>query len=259
MCRGSSTRRRCLRLLLGVNRKLVVTRWIGETTVGVVTTIRRGLSHVKASEGAEKSFRIRRRRRGQRCGKERSRGRQPRSSVPPPTQNVKEPKVRGMNMHLRACDFWYERQEQFKELFMQSSVYKCGVNRAPLDSYRVWRSRWKTLHNRIVPCGEGVVWCSRIAPSFKYYIEQRFGIVVSFGPRSKANARSDLQEIRDEIRIRNTNPIPYASGNRSHASKFVFRCAFDSSSWTSHLRCARCPRCHRPAVGLGGRSLGRRR
>lgn len=185
MCQGASLKRRLFRLGLSVNRKLILTRWIGNTTVGVVRMIGNHPSRAKASEGAEKSSRKRKRVRGQRSGKLRSRGRQPRSSSPTPAPGDKEMKVRTMNKHLRACDHWYERQEQFGKLFQVTSLYrqaKRSNNRIILPdsgvSYRSWRLLWQTLRSRILPCGDGVVWCSRIGPSFSYWLEQRFGILI---------------------------------------------------------------------------------
>jgi len=217
MCSGASLRRRLLRLGLGVNRKLILTRWNGNTTVGVVRTSGSCSSYLKASEGAEKSLRKQKRVRGQRKGKKRSRGRQPRSNSPPPAPVHKEMKERTMMKHLRACDHWYDRQEQFGELFKVSSLYRqsIGPHRIYLPEslvlYRSWRLRWQKLRSRILPCGDGVVWCSRIGPSFSYWLEQRFGILIEtrssdMRHRALMNASSSLHDMVEDLRIRQYTP-----------------------------------------------------
>lgn len=242
---------------LSVNRKSTAVWWMGCWTVRV-HVVRFGAtddSHLKANEGAERSCSKKRRIRGQRIGKERSRGRQPRSNLLHPTPESKEPKDRKMNMHLRACDHWYDRQEQFGELFKQSRLSRelLGNREFSWDVYRVWKTRWKSLHDRIRPYGEGVSWCSRIGPSFSYWLEQRFGIVIDRHRTMLVSARSTLVSMHESIRIRNYHLIPRATGNRSLAPRFLFRCAFcPRRAWTSDMRVGRCPHCSRPAVGMGG-------
>jgi len=211
----ASVSRMRLRMQLCVNRKLVATRWIGGWTVGVHVL---GCPRLKASEGAEKSCRKRRRLRGQRRGKMRSRGRHPRSSAPTPARRVNEPKDRTITKHLRACDHWYDREEQFKNLFLQSQLYRLLVSgHRELESYRVWRGRWKSLHDHVVRFGEGVVWCSRIGPSFSYWLEQRFGIIVDRTEQLRpVVARSVLSDWLESYRIRHDNSLSRRFGNRPH-------------------------------------------
>jgi hypothetical protein len=212
----TSLRRKLFRMQLSVNRKLTATRWIGNTTVGVVRFVGYESLHEKASEGAEKSSRKRKRRRGQRRGRIRSRGRHPRSNHPSPAPADKEPSVRKIDLHLRACDHWYERQEQLCKLFLSSNLYRDCLPSKRLDvgkhvlTYRSWRLRWQKLRQRIVKCGEGVVWCSRIGPTFSYWLEQRFGIIVvsmdSAGrQRAYMKASNTLSSMEESIRIRNDN------------------------------------------------------
>jgi len=272
MCRGSSTRRRRLRLQLSANRKLTVTWWIGESTVGVVNIVKSTmLPYLKASEGAERSCRHRRRLRGLRRGKKRSRECHSRSNAPPPTQTTKEPKVRSMNMHLRACDFWYERQEEFSKLFKQSHLCHTAFEMVGLGyplrvssstpAYSRWLSRWRVLRGRIVPCGEGVVWCSRIGPSFPYWMEQRFGILVGdYNVKPSVDQASlTLLDWSSDYRIRHYEFHCSPLGNRSRGGRFVFRCAFcrGSPSWRGPHRFGRCHQCSRPAAGSTGRGRGR--
>jgi hypothetical protein len=183
----TSRRRQIFRLQLGVNRKLTAIRCFQGATVGVVR-FRVTSPVTAASEGVEKSCRnkSRRSRRGQRRGKCRARGRQPREP-PPPTRRDNGPSERSMNKHLRACDHFYLRQEQFSQLFkasqlyvqLKSAVYRSGMIQYDSNKYRVWKHSWRVLHDHILPFGEGVVWCSRIGPTFSYWLEQRFGIRVN--------------------------------------------------------------------------------
>jgi hypothetical protein len=98
MCPGASVRRRRYRLALGENRKSGSIRWIGGVSVGEMRMMI-GNSHsfhyLKADEGAEKSFR-KRRRRGSRRGKKRSRVGKTRSNSnlqrPDPPKSVRKSK-----------------------------------------------------------------------------------------------------------------------------------------------------------------------
>jgi len=197
----SSCRRKCLRLQLGVTRKLTATRWMEDWTVRVhVTRVRYGDLQLKAGKGAEKSC-FKRRSRGQRKGKKRSRGRHPRLNAPIPAQKVDGPKDRTINMHLRACDYWYDVQEKFGSLFCKSKLFR-ELEGGPhywRDSWGVpmdaWQHRWMKLRTKIVPCGEGAVWCSRIGPSFLYWLEQRFGITFKSEP-SQWKERSASHALR---------------------------------------------------------------
>jgi hypothetical protein len=149
-------------------------------------------SHLKAHEGVEKSCRnlSRRRRRGQRIGKTRSRVGKTRSSGPIRPKSSNEPKNRWIVKHLRACDNWYDREEKFCTLFRQSQLFRDLESR--YDYYDpaiydvpmcAWERRWSQLRDHIVPFGEGVEWCSRIGPTFLYWLEQRFGIIFKNEPR----------------------------------------------------------------------------
>jgi len=261
---GASNRRRILRLQLSVNRKLTVIRWIGCATVGVVNTTS---TRLKANEGAERSCPSRRRVRGQRIGKRRSRGRQPRSNSPHPTRSLEEPSNRVMNKHLRACDHFYDRQEEFGKFFMQSRLHKMmkvgiSLSTDSKESFCLWRTRWFKLRKAILPFGEGVVWCSRIGPTFLYWLEQRFGIVVNWRNGPSVSARRTINDWMDSIRIRNDNYHRRTIGNRSLVPRFILTCAFcrPRRTWTSGLRTGRCPGCSRPVLsGMGGRSNRPRR
>jgi len=192
------------RLHTGVNRKLCVTRWIGSTTVRVGVLKQ---NRVKASEGAERSCRKRRRVRGQRKGKSRSRVGKTRPDPALPAQKLKEPKERTILRHLRACDHWYDRQEQFGKLFKESQLYRQGQGARYFGfgwefGFRVWEKRWLQLHNRIEPCGEGVVFCSRIGESFSYWLEQRFGLVWKHNPTGYVSADVHLKQWRADLASR---------------------------------------------------------
>jgi len=262
MGRGSSTRRRSLRLQLGVSRKLTVYRWIGSVTVGVINMSIGNTAHKnrsKAIEGAEKSCRSRRRWRGQRKGKQRSRGRQPRSRAPIPTRPTEGPSERSVVNHLRACDFWYFRQEELGKLFLASNLYSEMKSSNGMDfsdeSYAKWRCTWQKLRSHIARQSEGVIWCSRIGPSFSYWLEQRFKIIVRRYTNNPVMASSTLRSWSDTIRIRNDDFVFRTIGNRSLVPRFLFVCAFckGSRTWTGASKFGRCPHCSRPAIGAGGR------
>lgn len=166
---------------LSANRKLIATRWMGSWTVEVYVgrIASPNDSQRKASEGAERSCRVRRRRRGQRRGKRRSRvcqTREPHSS--PQRDQVLSPYA--MKSHLRACDYWYAKVQSFSQWLKKSSlVYQgAGFFIRPSDrmEYATWKHRWITLSKRIKPFGEMVVWCSRIGPTFAYYLEQQHNV-----------------------------------------------------------------------------------
>jgi len=149
---GSSTRRRCLRLQTSVSRKLSVTRWISGVTVGVINMSIRINAHdqsAKASEGAEKSFRLRRSRRGQRVGKSRSRGRQPRSpqNHPAPLGRKGDRLVRHSGRKL----IWLVVTRNKLEKFMRS-----GNGKRPGEGdhrYEDGRRRFRALSRRATMMG----------------------------------------------------------------------------------------------------------
>jgi hypothetical protein len=252
---GASNRRWIFRLQLGVNRKLTVSRWIGCATVGVVNTTS---TRLKAREGAERSCRSRRRKRGQRKGKRRSRGCHPRRSVSLPAQTSKEPGVRSIGRHLRACDHWYERVAQFEKLFRASKMYEeLKVQKLPkanLMTWRVWSARWKVLHDRIKPYGEGVTWCSRIGPTFSYFLEQRFGIIATPTGPSASSAAIVLRDMLQWVTLDTTSIL----GNRPRDNRrYEAFCDWCHIVVVLNTRSGFCPKCRRAL--LSSVRHGRRR
>lgn len=151
----------------------------------------------------------RERRRGQRKGK--SRGRQPRLRNPVPPPPSEERLGRTMVRRLRLIDHWYDRQEQLCTLFKSSSWYRSSGGGFTVavavemgdEVFFAWRARWCTLHGAISPFGEEVLFCSRIGPSFLYWLEQRFRIVVDNPPRGrKRTGLEDLRSWRESVRAR---------------------------------------------------------
>jgi hypothetical protein len=215
-----SRARRLRRMQLCVNRKLTAVRWMGSMTVGVICRSGNNpTAQLKANERAERSLLVRKRRRGRRKGKKRSRGCHPRSNSPLPTRNVNEPSNRVLTSHLRACDYWYDKVEYFGKLFKRSKIY---TDRKVSDMavYRVWKTRWKSLHNHINRCGEGVMWCSRIGSSFSYYLEQQFGIILDRREQLiPVTARSVLSDWAESRRIRQYLSDYPRSGNRSQRAR----------------------------------------
>jgi hypothetical protein len=95
----ASIRRKHLRLQLSVNRKSTAIRWMNAWVVRIHVSKR------KADEGAERSCRTRRRRRGQRAGKPRSRGGKPRSNAGRPAPQAKTESSRVFN-HKARKNLW---------------------------------------------------------------------------------------------------------------------------------------------------------
>jgi len=157
-------------------------------------------THMKADEGAERSSR---RRRGSRRGQRRKmRSRSLRrlarrqtsleTTASTPDDNMS---ARVLKSHLRACDHWYERVQQFGKRLSLAKV-DFSVPAETMGRYAVWKDRWRVLRNRILPYGEGVVWCSRIGPTFSYYLEQQHGIVVR-----GSSAQYSLRVIRENLSV----------------------------------------------------------
>lgn len=152
-CRVSKSRM-SRRLHTGVNRKLCVTRWIGQTVVEIVIARRsvRGCAYEKASEGVEKSCVATRRKRGLRRGKSRSRGDKPRRSPSlrppyPKTGRVRK-LMRGERMFnaMRACieridgdlEVVWEKKGMWSEYFLNKMRKRW---RAAYRSFRYSQSR----------------------------------------------------------------------------------------------------------------------
>lgn len=258
----SSHRRRILRLQLSVNRKSTATRWMGMWTVGVhagnvwSTTC----THLKASEGAEKSCRKRRRRRGQRVGKRRSRVRHTRE----PSHSARpfdQPSNRRINSFCRASDYCYERVNQFEKLIKQSKFVRHwqGSRSLPMqpERYSIWKARWGNLRAHISRYGEGVVMSCGICPSFSYFLEQRLGFILH--PKdlwSSVTARQVLLDWAESLEIRN-NFTSVRNRPDTGPHYYNLSCSWCLTSFGSATRARRCPDCSRLCVApqrRGGRS-----
>lgn len=180
MC--SSRRRRIFRLHTGVNRKSCVTGWIGCTTVGVVTPVRKP---VKGPKGPGHRAR---RSRGQRKGKRRTRGGKPQRSAPsrPPTSNV--PKNRMITNKLRLLDFlstkfrsfcrWMDRVNERKALLSRDLIYDGSIRnkRQVVHQHPRWvsyRDRWKSLRSRARE--KDVVFAGAYQSSYLEFVQCRYG------------------------------------------------------------------------------------
>jgi hypothetical protein len=261
----SSHRRKILRLQLGVNRKLTGIRWMGMWTVRVhvVSLGSRDGSQLKADKGAEKSSPSGKAERIYARGKSKPRG----------APEGEEPKIRTIMKHLRCLDHWYGRQEQLRKLFLQSQLYqqlKHGQPRGEVSwtSWKVWRDRWKSLHDRVtLSCRDE----SRIGPTFTYWLEQRFGII--WKPKLQPTGRPydrrislalvpsravlELTEMRAAIHYRTQERAERNRPNRPH--RHTLSCDWCRTSWSYHNRQGFCPGCRRLCVALGRPSRGRRR
>lgn len=132
----SSLSRKEKRQFLGATKKIRTFRWIGGQTVGVCQLVRAPclttVHHVKADDGAERSFlrRKRKRVRGQRRGALRSRGDKPRSSSAPTAQIPTGDCARVVN-HRGRKFIWSER--------VRSEVVKSASFRTFAEVTRAYR------------------------------------------------------------------------------------------------------------------------
>jgi len=134
--------------------------------------------------------------------------------------------------HLRACDHWLAREEQFGKLFSQSQLYRLMVERQRRDSFgrrmlvrftvvnrvwfRAWQSRWATLRNRIKPQVFRDVAC--IGPTFRYWLEQRLRILIDFGePVPPFSADNSLRGMLEDLSLRSRYGVP-ATGKKPLAA-----------------------------------------
>jgi len=245
----ASSRRRWYRLQTGGNRKWTVIRWIGETTVGVVNTrlrLSRNQLHVKADEGAEKSCRCRRRKRGLRKGKCRSRGRQPRELRLPPPQS-KEPTERTMNRLVRQIDFWASRVDQFSDLISKADKRKLELatsrclddkyESTDLRVYKTWEVRYGKLLRRIP---EGLRGATGIGACFSFYLANRFGI----NDTSLFDLREMLGSIQHSREQREFEILKERlDKQRSKRRVYFLRCWRCKERWSSEFPTGLCPQC----------------
>lgn len=238
----SSTRRRIFRLQLGVNRKSTVTRWIGCLVVRITC------NRAKASEGAEKSCRVRRKSRGQRRGKRRARGCHPRD--PQPTaRSANDPTDRRINNHLRAVDWAQDRVDQFGKLMRSSKLVGLwsGSRYTSLqpERYSVWKLRWLALRNHITTYGEAVRSVSGIGSSFSFFLEQRFGILLSARELMlPVRARAVLLDMAAGLEIRN-NFLSVRNRPDGDPHRYTVHCNWCRTAWGSSSRSSRCQVCTR--------------
>jgi len=179
----SSCRRRTLRLSRGVTKILgrsvdcTHVRW-GRGKVLVNFTV-----HVKANEGAERSFLCKRKsRRGQRTGKHRSRGRHPRS-LHGPAQPGDPVKGRAIVRFGRTYDYWESDVQRFvqalKTVREHNLVREVSVGidmqrkrKVAGPRYAVWRARWVALSARILRSGGRVFRDDLMGSSFAWFLDR---------------------------------------------------------------------------------------
>jgi len=226
MCQVSKSRQR-RRMQLSVNRKLTAVCWMGNNIVSINVSHREGgwelrktnaLAQKKTREGVEKSLRVRRRTRGQRCGKRRSRGRQPRSSSPPPTRVVEEPSDRAIRHLLRRMNHCSVSLKRFETRFKTSNLFR-KIDAATYWSdewawpYDRWRLRWQ--HLRDTYCQTPAIrpmW----SVSWEAWLDERFRIRLRRNPHGYDGMAAELRQLA--VHVRKANGIRFrAIGNRSLA------------------------------------------
>jgi hypothetical protein len=250
MCRGSSTRRQCLRYLKGVSRKFSGTRWIGEEAVRASNAAilrSQRVHYLKASKGAEKSCLPRRRKRGLRRGKVRSRG-----CHPPPITATPAPKSKGasdrlVSHHIRMMEHWTRREAEFRnrlcfqadgsKVDWNNRLSKFSPSNLVLSRYAVWKSRWSALSGRVPKFQRRVIFSS----SFYNYLRERVKVMPPDHP--PANEWSDLLA---ELRI---VTLPQEPKERLLPHRYTVTCDFCKNAWSSPTRNSRCTSCRRLCVG----------
>jgi len=185
MPNGSSRVRRQLRAhywgLTRINSNL---RGIHPVAVGVTVHGVFGLRYLggmNALEGAEKSCRKRRSRRGQRTGKSRSRDQQSRSPQtvrPKPTNEMSDRKV---NRALKQLDYWKARErsiiDRLKRLgadhfFVELVTPSLKTYLSPHFTYTACRASYHRLQSMLK---KGPVWCRPLACKWSVMINTYFG------------------------------------------------------------------------------------
>jgi len=146
-------RYRCLRDIKGVYsglQQLVTVAWMNPMQGFILKD-----GHVCASNGAEKSFLTRRRKRGLRKGKRRSRGRHPRRSVPDRQSLPKTPSARVVNHSgrkflwaMRASSDLLKDVKKYHKFPSNSDNPRIRAVRKSMKQYLL--VKWTRLHNRAV-------------------------------------------------------------------------------------------------------------
>lgn len=135
-----------------VNRKLSVTRWMNATTVRVV------VSKAKAGKRAERSRRVRRRKRGQRVGRSRSRGGKPRLSCAPDPALFSHSKACRRLLHRgRMDDHLYKRSVLLIEKSVRPIIPLLTVRNFDPYQVRFWRRNkraWEGLRLQYAKIGQ---------------------------------------------------------------------------------------------------------
>jgi len=187
---GSSCRRKARRLQLGANPNAIAVRWMGQWTVQVQIVRRkstRGPIPMKARVGAERSRLTRRRKRGLRKGRRRSRGYQPRRSVPDRQPLPKPPTLRSVK-HRRRPERWIGdvsyrfSQACSKFVRVRGAIRACRVDHGPTctrvrcEAVRKMRRdlsvTWRCLHDRSAQLG--LPTSMAFSKSFERYLHREF-------------------------------------------------------------------------------------
>lgn len=154
----------------------------GGGTMWMVTLVP---ARVKAAEGAERSFRTRRKGRGQRRGKRRARGRHPREPHPTSARSPTEVKLRPINRFGRTFDYWEEKAKAYvralRTVYPENLVRTLhhlggGSYKVPGPKYAVFRGRWLALSDRILRSGGRQIRNDVMCPTFAYLVDKHFHI-----------------------------------------------------------------------------------
>jgi hypothetical protein len=250
MCSGASSLRRRLREGWRALKKPNSTRWIVRGTVGVLMgNVRQWTSceHRKASEGAEKSLRYKRRRkRGLRkMGKRRDRDSYRRSASK--TATSPEQTNKAIRDFCRSFDYWEAKIERFGNR-TKPSLLKLPVSGS--NCLYNWelavnlRRQWGCLRTAALKRLDPPTVDHLLGPSWGFYCEKLSGVLFPEwdrkGKRRFPSAHGALVSMRDRLRKPAQTPpgprqrtrVVYISGHACCA-----RCRLRLITPIGHLRC----------------------
>lgn len=215
----SSGRRRTLRLVLSAYKKFRILSAEPEYTVGVYrpTLVVRGQSFpaVKAREGAERSCRARRSRRGLRRGKKRARGGKPREPSPPRPKPTTCTNGRAIKNLLRLYGWIRSRGDVLKKRFpSEVLLWNDGrtlfLHEHPLleDHY----SRWLLLRERCLKMAKSIGTDPVLQHTYVEYARIVHGVRVAM-PGAK-QYRSGVHDLMDIVQRLKPKPLPVRKKTR---------------------------------------------
>jgi hypothetical protein len=239
---GMSGNRRRIRLQLGVSRKLTVIRWTKAISVGEIVI------RLKADEGAEKSCRKRRRRRGQRIGKKRSRvGKTRLSAEAPRPKSPNSVSNRRITNQLRLFDYAEKKSDELRKLIIKKLGRTMERPRdlriIPDSLYLAFLQMWRAFSRR-VPVDEVREHC--FGRSCTFFLEKHTGSRLKDGPQAVNQLLRRQRQMReDRVSLAELKSSAPSAFEKKFPPKFLIPCEFCGVVSPSHTRTVRCFACDR--------------